>query len=147
MLAGDITLVQSYQLWDDGTIRSTDAAGLTLTELDEKLTESYGHELLNPEITINVNAPQGLRIYVGGEVYKQGYMEFRKDRTPVQAILNAGGFKEKADPRGTLIMRKDENNRPVSTIVDLAMVIAGKDNDSDFLLLPNDIVYVPKLPK
>ncbi|MFC1830692.1 polysaccharide biosynthesis/export family protein [Thermodesulfobacteriota bacterium] len=122
------------------------AAGLTLTELDEALTQSYGHELLNPEITININDPQGLRIYVGGEVHKQGFIGFRNNMTPLQAVLNAGGFKENADPRSTLIIRKDQNNKPVSILVDLAMLLAGKDNDSDYLLLPDDIVYVPKLP-
>ena len=65
--------------------------------------------------------------------------------TPLQAVLNAGGFKDFADPSSTVVIRKDQNNKPVSIVVDLAMVLAGKNSDSDFLLLPDDIVYVPKL--
>ena len=122
------------------------AAGLTLTELDEELTKSYGYELLNPEISINVSDFQGLRVYVGGEVNNQGYIGFRKNMNPLQAVLNAGGFKENADPRSTVVIRKDQDNKPVSIVVDLAMVLAGKNNDSELLLLPDDIVYVPKLP-
>lgn len=122
------------------------AAGLTLTELDEELTKNYGYELLQPEITINVSDFQGPRIYVGGEVNKQGYIVFRNNMNPLQAVLNAGGFNEKADPRTTIVIRKDQNNKPVSLVVDLAMVLAGKTDDTDFVLLPDDIVYVPKLP-
>ena len=122
------------------------AAGLTMAELDEELTKSYGVELLNPEITINVSGFQGPRIYVGGEVNKQGYIVFRNNMNPLQAVLNAGGFRENADPRSTIVIRKDEDNKPVSIAVDLAMILAGKTEDTDFELLPDDIVYVPKLP-
>ena len=111
------------------------AAGLTLTELDEALTKSFGNELLNPEITINLSGFQGLRIYVGGEVYRQGYYEYRNGMTPLQAVLNAGGFKDFADPGETVVIRKGKNNRTNSIGVDLDKVLAGQHDDSDFFLL------------
>ena len=121
------------------------AAGLTLNELDEQLTKKYGAELLNPEITINLSDFQGLLIYVGGEVNNQGYIVFRNNMTPLQAVLIAGGFTENANPGSTVVIRKDQNNKTTSIVVDLAMVLAGKNDDADLSLLPDDIVYVPKI--
>ena len=66
--------------------------------------------------------------------------------TPLQAVLNAGGFKETASPENTLIIRKGTGNKPVPIPINLENAIRGKFRDANFLLQPDDIVYVPKSP-
>lgn len=128
--------VISLQLIDD-----LKAAGLTASELDEEITVRYSAELQKPTVTVIVRSFTGQRVYVGGEVNVQGLFDFTTGMTPLQAVLNAGGFKETANPTAALIIRKGPENRPVPIRVNLKENLYGADGG---LLQPQDVVYVPK---
>ena len=129
----------SLQLIDE-----VQAAGLKPLQLDDLLTEKYGQELKKPVITVIVRSFSSQRVYVGGEVSKQGLINLRAGMTPLQAVLNAGGFKETAKPESAIVIRKGLDNRPVPIKMDLTDAMYGKSGNADFLLQPYDIVYVPK---
>ena len=129
----------SLQLVDE-----VQAAGLKPSQLDKVLTEKYAHELEKPVITVIVKSFGGQRIYVGGEVNRQGLITIAGNMTPLQAVLNAGGFKETANPESTIIIRKGPGNKPVPIAMNLDDAMQGKTGSADFLLQPDDIVYVPK---
>lgn len=129
----------SLQLIDE-----VQAAGLKPSQLDDVLTEKYGQELRKPVITVIVRSFGSQRVYVGGEVNKQGLINLRADMTPLQAVLNAGGFRETAKPESAIVIRKGLDNRPVPIKMDLTDAMYGKSGSADFLLQPHDIVYVPK---
>ena len=120
------------------------AAGLAPAALDKVLTEKYAYELKKPAITVIVRSFAGQRIFVGGEVNRQGLITISGNMTPLQAVFNAGGFKETASPGSALIIRKGSDNRPVPIEMNLDDAMQGKTGGTDFLLQPNDIVYVPK---
>ncbi|MFO7970587.1 MAG: polysaccharide biosynthesis/export family protein [Desulfobacterales bacterium] len=120
------------------------AAGLQPSQLDEVLTKKYAQELKKPEISVIVKSFQGQRIYVGGEVNRQGLITLAGNMTPLQAVLDAGGFKETANPQSAMIIRKGADNRPVPIRMNLMDAMHGKIGSADFLLQPQDIVYVPK---
>ena len=120
------------------------AAGLKPIQLDEVLTRKYSEELKNPMLTVIVRSFISQRIYVGGEVTTEGLVNLSAGMTPLQAVLNAGGFKETANPESAIVIRKGKDNRPVPIQMNLNDVIYGKSDSADFLLQPNDIVYVPK---
>ena len=129
----------SLQLVDE-----VQAAGLKPSQLDKALTEKYGYELKKPVITVIVKSFGGQRIYVGGEVNRQGLITIAGNMTPLQAVLNAGGFKETASPESAIIIRKGSGNEPVPIAMNLDDAMQGKTGSADFLLQPDDIVYVPK---
>jgi len=129
----------SLQLVDE-----VQAAGLKPSELDDVLTKKYAQELKNPSITVIVKAFGGQRIFVGGEVNRQGLMTISGNMTPLQAVLNAGGFKETASPGNAIVIRKGPGNKPVPIAMNLEDAMHGKSGSADFLLKPDDIVYVPK---
>lgn len=129
----------SLQLVDE-----VQAAGLKPSQLDKVLTEKYAYELKKPVVTVIVKSFGGQRIYVGGEVNKQGLITIAGNMTPLQAVLNAGGFKETANPESTIIIRKGLGNKPVPIAMNLEDAMHGKSGSADFLLQPDDIVYVPK---
>ena len=129
----------SLQLVDE-----VQAAGLKPLELDNELTKKYAYELKKPMITVIVKSFAGQRIYVGGEVYRQGLMTLTGGMTPLQAVLYAGGFKETAKPGSTIVIRKGLGNKPVPIKMDLGDAMRGKSGNARFLLQPDDIVYVPK---
>jgi polysaccharide export outer membrane protein len=120
------------------------AAGLKPSDLDDELTKKYAQELEKPVITVNVRSFGGQRIFVGGEVNRQGLMNIAGNMTPLQAVLNAGGFKETASPEDAIIIRKGPGNKPVPIQMNLMDALHGKTGSVDFLLQPDDVVYVPK---
>jgi polysaccharide biosynthesis/export protein len=129
----------SLQLVDE-----VQAAGLKPSELDEILTQKYSHELKKPSITVIVKAFGGQRIFVGGEVNRQGLMTISGNMTPLQAVLKAGGFKETASPENAIVIRKGPGNKPVPIAMNLEDAMHGKAGSADFLLRPDDVVFVPK---
>lgn len=129
----------SLQLVDE-----VQAAGLRPSQLDQVLTEKYAYELKKPMITVIVKSFGGQRIYVGGEVNRQGLFTLAGATTPLQAVLNAGGFRETANPASAIIIRKGLDNRPVPIQMNLKDVMQGKSESAHFLLQPDDIVYIPK---
>jgi polysaccharide export outer membrane protein len=120
------------------------AAGLKPSELDDVLTKKYAQELKKPSITVIVKSFGGQRIFVGGEVNRQGLMTLSGNMTPLQAVLNAGGFKETASPENAIVIRKGPGNKPVPITMNLDAAMHGKAGSADFQLKPDDIVYVPK---
>ena len=129
----------SLQLVDE-----VQAAGLKPSQLDDELTKKYAQELKKPAITVIVKSFSGQRIFVGGEVNRQGLITISGNMTPLQAVLNAGGFKETASPESAIVIRKGPGNNPVPIAMNLSDAMQGKTGGADFLLQPDDIVYVPK---
>ena len=120
------------------------AAGLQPSELDQRLTELYSRELKKPVLTVIVRSFTGQRVYVGGEVNRQGLITLQPGLTALQAVFQSGGFMETAQPAETLIIRKGADNKPIPLRIDLSEVMAASDPAADFALQPDDIVYVPK---
>ncbi|MGD8847343.1 MAG: polysaccharide biosynthesis/export family protein [Desulfobacteraceae bacterium] len=132
---GKITL----QLVDD-----IQAAGFEPAELDELLTLKYSQELKDPEIAVIVKKFSGQRIYVGGEVNQQREMELPTGMTVLQAVFQAGGFKETASPQNTILIRQGKSNEPVPIRINLKKAMYGKGKGANLALRPNDILYIPK---
>lgn len=120
------------------------AAGLTPRELDDQLTRSYSAELKKPAVTIIVKSFSGQRVYVGGEVGRQGLIRFTPGMTPLEAVFDAGGFTEAAKPADAIVIRKKPGEEPVFTRIDLKKALYGDGESANFRLEPYDIVYVPK---
>lgn len=131
----------SLQLIDD--VR---AVGMQPGELDALLTEKYARELKKPVVTVIVKSFAGQRVYVGGEVNQQGLITMAAGMTPLQAVMQSGGFRVTAQPSETLIIRKGPDQRPVPIRVDLNAQLEGGAGAEDFRLQPDDIVFVPKSP-
>ena len=129
----------SLQLVDE-----VQAAGLQPVELDEVLTRRYSLELKRPTVTVIVTSFTGQRIYVGGEVTQQREMILSSGMTVVQAIFQAGGFKETASPENAILIRLGPKREPVAMRLDLQDAMMGKGAGASLVLRPSDIVYIPK---
>jgi protein involved in polysaccharide export with SLBB domain len=125
-------------------IDAVQAKGLTPEELDEKLTTLYASKIKDPTISVVVRSLVNQRIYVGGEVNTPGLLTLQGEVDALQAVLNAGGFKETAQTGHVIVIRKDDKSRAVPHKVKLSMTHGAADPKEPFLLRPNDVVYVPK---
>lgn len=120
------------------------ASGLKPSELDMVLTRKYSQELKKPEVAIIVKSFAGQRIYVGGEVNRQREMALSSGMTILQAVFQAGGFKESASPENTILIRQGTSNKPVPIRIDLKKAMYGQGDGAGVALRPNDILYIPK---
>ena len=121
------------------------AAGLTPSELDTLITQIYARELRKPMVTVIVKTFTGRQVYVGGEVGKPGVVQLAIHMTALQAVINAGGFKETAKPEATLVIRRGgEADAPIPIRLDLEESIDGETTMGDIQLHVGDVVYVPK---
>lgn len=129
----------SLQLIDD--IR---AEGLTCEELDKALTEEYEKHLNKALITVIVRNFEGQKVYIGGDVIRPGIIEITGRVNALQAIFEAGGFKDDAKKSKVVIISRGPENQPVIRSVNLKKAIKGKLPENEYLLKPFDVVYVPK---
>ncbi len=146
---GTSELNQNRTVGPDGEIPLTligpvKAVGRTLKDLKEELTERYGPQVVNPEITISVSQFSGMKVYVGGEVNQAGMLPYHGGLTIVQAIMQAGGFKDTARLTQVVLIRKGERGEPLGSQVNVKKVLKAAKFDLDPPLQPSDIVFVPR---
>ena len=142
-------LTESVTVRPDGKISlqlvdEVQAAGLEPMQLDEILTRKYSQELKKPVVTVIVKSFAGQRIYVGGEVNRQTEMILPPGMTVLQAIFQAGGFKESASPENAILIRLGPKREPITMRIDLQNAMLGKGVGANLVLRPLDIVYIPK---
>ena len=81
---------------------------------------------------------------MGGEVKLPNILYLTGKTNALQAIFNAGGFTADANLSTVMIVSKSVKNEPIAKIVDLEKALAGELPESEYLLKPFDMVYVPK---
>jgi protein involved in polysaccharide export with SLBB domain len=118
--------------------------GLTPSQLTKKLIETYAPELKHPEITVIVRSFEAQKVFVDGEVARPDMFPLVGFMTVLQAISRAGGLKDTARATEVVVIRRGQEDKPVSISLNLRKVIDGTDMSQDILLTPYDIVYVPK---
>jgi polysaccharide biosynthesis/export protein len=108
---GEAQLSQSLQVRPDGKITlplvgDTAAAGRTAIELRDSVATSLKEYITNPVVTVIVVEATAAQIYIIGEVATPGAQVMQGPMTVLQALAQAGGFKEFADRGDIRILRK-----------------------------------------
>jgi len=119
------------------------ALGSTPEALASAITERYRGELANPKVTVIVRQV-GSRVYVGGEVGKQGVVPLSAGLTVFQAIQEAGGFLTTAHRTQVILIRRGTDGKMKGYEVDMRPVQDGKDPSLDVPLQAFDVVFVPR---
>lgn len=120
------------------------ASGKTPSQLDKELTELYSVELKRPAVTVIMRSFGGQQIFVGGEVGKPQAITLTPQMTPLQAVMNAGGFLDTANHENVMVIRAGTNKTPQTYAVDLGQIADGSSPDMNFQLHPGDVIYIPK---
>jgi polysaccharide export outer membrane protein len=118
------------------------AAGLTPLQLAGEVTKSLNKFVTNPQVTIIVTQINSQRIYLLGEVARPGAYTMLPDMTVLQALSNAGGFGQYANPKKIYVLR-EENGKPQKFFFNYKDVIAGKHIEQNINLKPGDTIVVP----
>ncbi|KPK36925.1 MAG: hypothetical protein AMK70_00620 [Nitrospira bacterium SG8_35_1] len=151
----DIKLFYNPELNDTVTVRpdgkislqlidQIKVEGLTPSELDRIITEEYSKKLRNVEVTVIVRDFGGQRIFIGGEVNSPGLIPIFGNLTTIQAIFQAGGFKDTAELKSVVVLRNQGTLKPLFMTINLAEDLSSDTQSNDIVLEPYDIVFVPK---
>lgn len=100
----------SYTVRPDGKLNfplvgEIDINGLTVFEFTKLLTKELSEYIINPKITVNVAKLGTTRVFVMGEVSKQGMHELTKSHRVMDALGAAGGFTQKAAKKNIYLVR------------------------------------------
>lgn len=118
------------------------AAGMTAKQLEEELLKLYGPQLQTKEVTVSVEASE-FPVYVTGCVQRPGKVLLDRPLTPLQVIMEAGGFDfAKANQKAVRVIR-NENGQTKHFTLNLKKALQGEETEP-FDLKPGDILYVPE---
>ncbi|HEX4769552.1 MAG TPA: polysaccharide biosynthesis/export family protein [Bryobacteraceae bacterium] len=120
------------------------AEGLTPGELASSLRAHYLHELKDPDVSVLVRSYSPQKVFISGEVLRPGAVDLSGVKTLLQAVSEAGGFKDSARLNEVLLIRQNANGQIVTLKLDVSSTLKGKANAEDHVLEASDIVYVPR---
>ena len=122
------------------------AMGKTPEELGRLIANAYAAELVDPNVVVIVRSVAPRKIHVGGDVENPGPIEFTGSMTTLRAILEAGGVNQEKSLENVLVIRNNPHHEPVIFQANLKVLIDGTGIDENVALLPDDVVYVPRVP-
>jgi protein involved in polysaccharide export with SLBB domain len=118
------------------------ARGKTAEELARDIEVLSSTNLRDPVVTVIVAQLGPRKVYVGGEVRLPGAVLFRVGMTPMQAILDRGGFTEVARIDSVLHVTSTGNSVD-ATRLDFSNEIR-KGSPELQVLAVNDVIFVPR---
>ncbi|MDZ7370288.1 MAG: SLBB domain-containing protein, partial [candidate division KSB1 bacterium] len=119
--------------------------GMTISKLDDLITQAYADILVDPEVTVFLRSAGGRRVYVMGQVQQPGGYELVRGMSVLRAIAAAGGPTNGAKMNSVMLLRRDEQNGVTALRLDLTLnKNAAKLAANDLALQAFDLVYVPK---
>lgn len=118
------------------------AAGLTPAELEKVIAEASSKMLRDPEVHVILTKVGEQRVYVGGEVGRPGYVVLMPGMTPLQAVMQTGGFRPTAKPESVLLLSPHRDGEFSAARLNLQQVVE-EGVPERVRLAAGDVLYVP----
>ncbi len=142
-------LSSSYRVRPDGFISmpligEVHAAGKTPETLGQEVQEllAKGGFLRNPNVTVQVMEVNSRKYYINGEVNRTGSFPLVVPTTVLEALSQAGGFRDFANKSKIEILRIKPDGKVESHRFNYKEVIRGKNLKQNILLEPGDQIIV-----
>jgi polysaccharide export outer membrane protein len=137
-LTGDVT-VRHDGMITLGLINEVRAAGLTPEQLTNEITARLtdGGFMQAPRVTVKVQQVNSRKACIVGEILKPGCFNLILPTTVLQALVNAGGFKDFANQKNIIVQRGEKR-----FVFNYKRVIAGKNREQNIFLEPEDLIIV-----
>ena len=119
------------------------AVGHTPAELADIIRQKSASRLRDPEVVVVVTKVAEQRVYVGGEVFRPGFVVLMPGMTPLQAVVQTGGFRPSAKLDSVLLLTPGEGGKFSAARMDMDQVVSDGVPER-VRLHPNDVVYVPR---
>jgi polysaccharide biosynthesis/export protein len=133
----------SYMIRPDGKISMSlvneiQAAGLTPEQLGDAIKLGLSKYINRPEVSIAVTQVNSRKYYIQGEVNRPGAYPLVVPTTVLEALVNAGGFREFANTKKIIVLRKGAEKHRFN----YKDVIRGKHTEQNLYLEPGDQIVV-----
>ncbi len=118
--------------------------GQTTDELRAMLTEKLKAFVNDPQVTITVRQIRSRKVFLVGQVSRQGAYQLNGRKTILELLTEAGGLGVFAKSRSIYVLRT-VNGKEQKIPFNYKKMVSGRGNEvrDDILLVPGDIVVVP----
>ncbi len=123
-------------------IGEVQAAGLTPTQLAERVTSALRAYIKNPVVSISVHTFQRAVVYLVGQVTHPGATEIQHGWTLLEVMAATGGVTARAALRRASLIRRGTGQ---TINVDLERLLNKGDRSANVGVEPGDIIMVPTL--
>lgn len=117
--------------------------GLTLGEVKDIVAVKYGDYYREPQVSVLVKEINSQRIYMIGEVKKEGPLKMEGPTNVLQALAQAGGVSDYAKRKRIYVLRM-QNGKQIRFPFDYDAVLRGEKIEQNIQLQPGDTVVVPR---
>ncbi len=114
--------------------------GLTPEQVRREVTTRLTGFIRDPNVTVVVEEINSFRVFVLGEVNRQGPVNFYRPTRLLQAISAAGGLTQYSKKEITLL--REENGAEQRIRVDYKRLVSGEPEQKNFYLKPGDTLLV-----
>ena len=119
------------------------AGGQTPRQLEDALREKLKDYVSEPEVTVMVQEMHSQKFNVLGMVVRPGSFALANPTTVVDAIAQAGGFRDFAKQKHVYVLRRNPEGTSTRVEVNYKEVIQGRNAAQNVTLEANDTVVVP----
>ncbi len=124
-------------------IGEAQAQGLTVSQLDQLLTEKFKEYLKYPEVSVTIRKIGGKKIILLGEVINPGVYTMTDKSSVLELIAKANGYTKDAVISSVVLIRGGLQ-KPVGYRLNLVKALKKGDLSQNMALEPEDIIYVPR---
>ena len=119
------------------------AAGRTPLALEQDISEKLKSFISEPVVTVIVQQINSQKINVLGMVAKPGSYPLTNAATVLDAISQAGGFRDFAKKKSIYVLRQGADGKQTKLPFNYKEVIKGQNPEQNVRLQPRDTVVVP----
>lgn len=119
------------------------AAGRTPLALEQDISEKLKSFISEPVVTVIVQQINSQKINVLGMVVKPGSYPLTNAATVLDAISQAGGFRDFAKKKSIYVLRQNADGKQTKLPFNYKEVIKGQNSEQNVKLQPRDTVVVP----
>jgi len=123
-------------------VNEVHVVGLTPLEVQAILTEKLRPFLNVPQVTVAVREINSRKVYVIGQVGREGAYRINTNTSILQLIAEAGGLREFANRKKIYLLR-NEGGKQVRYPFNYDAVIEGKNPHQNIVVRPGDTLVVP----
>lgn len=132
------------------------AAGSTIASLKTELEAKFTSIIREPQISVSVEEFRSQPVSILGAVYTPGVHQIRGKKTLVEVLSLAGGLRQDAGNSIKITRRmewgriplagavEDSTNQFSVATIDLRALMEAKDPAVNILVLPDDVISVPR---
>jgi len=123
-------------------LNDVQAAGMTAMQLAAVLKEGLSKYINSPQVTVTLTEGNSRRVFLTGEVNRQGPIPLLPNMTVLQAVASGGGFTQFAKLKKIYVLR-NENGKQVKHPFNYKEVVNGNLAEQNIPLQPGDVIVVP----